>query len=232
MLRIAARIPATEAEGPGLRYALWVQGCPLRCPGCCNPAMLPFDGGSCSTVGEILAEIEATAGIEGVTFLGGEPFAQAEPLARIAAAVQASGRSVLVFSGYTLEELRGESSGCSPQRRDAPGDGDGAQVHARSPSAAVAALLAATDLLVDGRYDAGSPSPLRFVGSANQRLHALTARGAVLARGFEAGPDVVEVRIDGARVSVNGRPEALRTTDGAAVRAFATSGDSRRGSRR
>jgi anaerobic ribonucleoside-triphosphate reductase activating protein len=196
VLRIAARIPATEAEGPGLRYAVWLQGCPLRCQGCCNPAMLPFEGGSCIAVSELVAEIEATPGIEGVTFLGGEPFAQSQPLARVAAAVQAKGLSVLVFTGYTLEELCGRAS--------------------------AAALLAATDLLVDGRYAAGMPSPLRFVGSANQRLHAFTPRGAVLARGFEAGPDVVEIRIDGARVSVNGTPESFG----------ATCGDSRRGSRR
>jgi anaerobic ribonucleoside-triphosphate reductase activating protein len=44
-LRVAQVVPCTEAEGPGRRFALWFQGCPLRCPGCCNPEMLPFEGG-------------------------------------------------------------------------------------------------------------------------------------------------------------------------------------------
>src|SRR4051812_10819834 len=44
-LRLAQVIACTEAEGPGRRFAVWVQGCPLRCPGCCNPEMLPFEGG-------------------------------------------------------------------------------------------------------------------------------------------------------------------------------------------
>ncbi|HET7752314.1 MAG TPA: 4Fe-4S single cluster domain-containing protein [Anaeromyxobacteraceae bacterium] len=171
---------ATEAEGPGLRYALWVQGCPLRCDGCCNPGMLPFVRATELTVGEVAAELCSTPLIDGVTFLGGEPFAQAEPLARVAHAARERGLSVLVFSGYTIEELR------APDRRS------------------WTALLAETDLLVDGRYQAGNPAVLRFVGSANQRLHALTGRGAALAREFERGPDLVEVRIDGASAPVLG----------------------------
>ena len=46
ILSVAQIVPHTEAEGPGVRFALWFQGCPLRCPGCCNPEMLPFDGGT------------------------------------------------------------------------------------------------------------------------------------------------------------------------------------------
>ena len=43
-LPVAQFVPRTEAEGPGRRFALWVQGCPLRCKGCCNPEMLAFKG--------------------------------------------------------------------------------------------------------------------------------------------------------------------------------------------
>ncbi|NCA71503.1 MAG: 4Fe-4S cluster-binding domain-containing protein, partial [Sphingobacteriia bacterium] len=45
VLRLYSRIPRTRSLGPGLRFALWVQGCPLRCPGCMTPDALPFDGG-------------------------------------------------------------------------------------------------------------------------------------------------------------------------------------------
>jgi len=44
-LQVAQIVPCTEAEGPGRRFALWFQGCPLRCPGCCNPEFIPFAGG-------------------------------------------------------------------------------------------------------------------------------------------------------------------------------------------
>src|SRR5438128_3079387 len=80
VLGVAQIVPATEAEGPGRRFALWFQGCPLRCPGCCNPEMLPFEGGTAMTVGAVdalLDEAVRTHGVEGITLLGGEPLAHA-----------------------------------------------------------------------------------------------------------------------------------------------------------
>src|SRR5262249_17351777 len=142
----------TDAEGPGRRYALWVQGCSIRCPGCCNPDLFSMRGGSHVAVAELEQELEQAAPeIEGVTFLGGEPFEQAAALAQLAARARSLRLSVMTFSGYTLEELRG------------------------SKEPAVHALLAVTDLLVDGRYDAAQPeSSRRWAGSRNQRFHFLT----------------------------------------------------------
>jgi anaerobic ribonucleoside-triphosphate reductase activating protein len=92
-------------------------------------------------------------GIEGISLCGGEPFAQAEPLSRVAAAAHTMGLSVVSFSGYTLEEL------------------------ASVPQADL--LLAQTDILLDGRFEKGSLERKRhWVGSTNQRVHYLTARYA------------------------------------------------------
>src|SRR5437588_1859023 len=80
VLSVAQVVPCTEAEGPGRRFALWFQGCPLRCPGCCNPEMLPFEGGQPTPLGEILSQIRRAHErnhIEGITLLGGEPLAHA-----------------------------------------------------------------------------------------------------------------------------------------------------------
>src|SRR5213082_2246047 len=77
-LQIAQVVPCTEAEGPGRRFAVWFQGCPLRCPGCCNPEFLPFRGGRATPLGELIGWLVATQqadGLEGITLLGGEPFA-------------------------------------------------------------------------------------------------------------------------------------------------------------
>src|SRR4051794_1467143 len=79
-LPVAQVVPCTEAEGPGRRFALWFQGCPLRCPGCCNPEMLPFTGGRRLALSELLSQIDAVHAehaIEGITLLGGEPLAHA-----------------------------------------------------------------------------------------------------------------------------------------------------------
>lgn len=39
-LNISHIVEATEAEGPGLRFVIWVQGCLKRCKGCCNGELL------------------------------------------------------------------------------------------------------------------------------------------------------------------------------------------------
>src|SRR5438105_14878877 len=108
-LQIAQTVPCTEAEGPGKRFALWFQGCPLRCPGCCNPEMLVFEGGQRVALAALLAQIRTSAtdhGIEGITLLGGEPLAHAAAGASLARAVRNLGLTVMVFSSYTLAEAR------------------------------------------------------------------------------------------------------------------------------
>src|SRR5664279_3948725 len=106
MIAVAQIVPATDAEGPGRRFALWFQGCPLRCPGCCNPEFLPFTGGQEITVEEIVQQVKTSKeenGIEGITLLGGEPFAHAEAAAMISEEVQKLSLNVMVFTGYEWE---------------------------------------------------------------------------------------------------------------------------------
>lgn len=184
LLRVAMIVSHTEAEGPGARFALWVQGCPMRCAGCCNPEMLAFEPKTpvASRRARAVAAEALAEDVEGVTFLGGEPFAQAEGLAVVAKLVQASGRSVMVFSGYTLDELRA---------METPG---------------VAALLAHTDLLVDGRYEAARrATSRRWVGSDNQVMHFLSARYTPLDARFHEG-NTVELRLRGGEITLNGWP--------------------------
>src|SRR5438132_3614126 len=103
VLPVAQIVPCTEAEGPGRRFALWFQGCPLRCPGCCNPEMLPFTGGQALRLSEVVAQVAAAAnrhGVEGITLLGGEPLAHAQGAAALARQVRERGLSLMVFSGY------------------------------------------------------------------------------------------------------------------------------------
>src|SRR4051794_22565828 len=156
LLRVAQIVPFTEAEGPGRRFALWFQGCPLRCPGCCNPEMLPFEGGQSLPLADVLRQVRQAAdeqGIEGITLLGGEPLAQAVAAVALARAVQRIGLSVMVFSGYTLSEARNMTD------------------------PAVADLLAHTDILVDGPYLREQPETRRrWIGSANQQIHFLSDR--------------------------------------------------------
>lgn len=183
---VAMIVPRTEAEGPGWRFALWVQGCPLRCPGCCNPEMLSFDPPVpvARLAAEALAARVLAEDVEGLSLLGGEPFAHARALAPLAEAVRAAGRSVMVFSGYTLAELRAMED------------------------PAVARLLAATDLLLDGRYDASRRTlTRRWVGSENQVMHFFTDRYRADDPRFAAA-NHVEIRLRGNEITLNGWPIA------------------------
>lgn len=184
-LQIAQTAEATWAEGPGCRYAVWFQGCPLRCPGCCNPEMLAFEGGNSVAVDELLGRIETAAnelGVEGVTLLGGEPFAHAGGAAVLARDVQARGLSVMIFSGYELGQLRAMTE------------------------PAIRELLRHTDLLVDGPYLRERPETTRrWIGSANQRIHFLTDRYDP-ADSVWRSPNTLEIRLQGGEVSVNGFP--------------------------
>ena len=184
---IAHFVPCTEAEGPGKRFALWFQGCPLRCSGCCNPEMLPFEGGTPTPLPEILERIFAAQeeGIEGITLLGGEPRAHAHAAAEIAKVARERGLSVMVFTGYTLEEARA------------------------LPDPDIADLLAVTDILVDGRYERDLPDTIRrWIGSTNQRIHFLTER-------YRAGDpcwkkkNTLEIRLDAKGLAFNGFPAQI-----------------------
>lgn len=190
VLRVATIVDSTEAEGPGARLALWVQGCTIRCPGCCNPEMFAARGGAELTVEAALARFDAAGANEGVSILGGEPFEQAAPVAAFARGIRARGKTVMVYSGYTLAELR-----------------DRAIVEP-----AVTELLDATDLLVDGRYDRDRPEPpppegRRWLGSTNQVMHYLTPAYSADDPRMRAA-NTVEVHWRDGKLVVNGWPAA------------------------
>src|SRR5262249_32546088 len=153
LLAVAQIVPFTEAEGPGVRFALWFQGCPLRCPGCCNPEMLPFEGGTTTPVAQVLAQLDQAVrdhGVEGITLMGGEPTSHAKEAAILAREVRARGLTVMVFTGFTLEEALA------------------------MPDPSVRELIELTDILVDGPYLRELPdSTRRWIGSTNQRIHFL-----------------------------------------------------------
>ena len=189
-LNMASRLPCTEAEGPGRRAALWVQGCNKRCRGCCNPAYLQLaerELVSASSVLDWLRNAHHAHDLEGVTFLGGEPMLQAQGLAFVAQGAQSLGLSVMVFSGYTKNELD----------------------VLRLPG--VDQLLRYTDVLVDGPYEANLPEhSRRWAGSTNQQFHYLTARYDARIESDGEVERVLELRLRAdSSVFINGWPEKV-----------------------
>lgn len=179
-INLARTVPRSAVNGPGERFVVWVQGCPLHCPGCWNPDTWSFARRQLRTVDDLAHEIRAVGGIEGVTFTGGEPFAQARALAALGRQLAAANLSVFVFTGYELDELT------APAHRE---------------------LLAVTDVLVAGRYIEGQRTlTLPWRGSTNQTVHYLTHRYSDSIAAATAGS--CEVHIDGEGTTiVTGFPE-------------------------
>ena len=163
-LRLAGLTVESTVDGPGLRFVIFTQGCPHRCSFCHNPDSWPAEGGAEMAVKDVIRQIKKhRRGKRGVTFSGGEPFLQAAALLPVAEAAHALGLDVVTYTGYTLEALEALSdAGCA--------DTD--------------ALLSATDILIDGRYEHGLRDiGLPFRGSVNQRVIDMADRRAGIAGG-------------------------------------------------
>ena len=160
-MRIANTVSDSIVDGPGLRFTVFTQGCPHRCPGCHNPDTHDPAGGREAAVEELAEKLLSNPLTDGLTLSGGEPFCQAAECARLAAIAREKGLNVWVYTGYTYERLiAGEVPGAME-------------------------LLAQTDVLVDGPFvEAQKSYAALFRGSTNQRLidvpRSLAAGRAVL----------------------------------------------------
>ena len=162
-LRLSAPVQFDSiVDGEGLRAVVWTQGCPHDCPGCHNPQTHAFDGGTSVGSESILEQLKAHFYLDGVTFSGGEPMAQAAACGELAQAVHRLGMNVWCYTGYTWEVL----------------------MEAQDPDQRM--FLEQIDVLIDGPFLLAQKSlNLRFRGSANQRLidvqASLKAQRVVLA---------------------------------------------------
>ena len=145
--RIHGTAQDSIVDGPGIRFAVFVQGCPHRCEGCHNPESHDPAGGRETTTEEIIAQMKANPLLDGLTLSGGEPMSAAEACLEIALAAKAARLNVWCYTGYTWEALLKVAD---PARM---------------------ALLRQVDVLVDGPFMLAERSlELTFCGSRNQRL--------------------------------------------------------------
>lgn len=151
-----AHYPVTTL-GPGRRIGLWLQGCSIHCKGCVSTDTWPHDKQRALPVADLLAwcKSQASAGLDGITLSGGEPFDQPLALAALLKGLlawrQASGIDfdILCYSGYPLRILQARH----------------------------AALLAMIDALIPEPYVDSLPLGKLWRGSANQLLVPLSERG-------------------------------------------------------
>ncbi len=152
-MRIAGIVRESIVDGPGLRFAIFSQGCPHGCKGCHNESTHDFDGGYDCERSRILEEIDKNPLLTGVTFTGGEPFCQPKEFYKLGVEIKARGLDIVAYSGYTLEEL---------------------QEMAKN-NENIDQLLDIIDYLVDGPFILEERDlTLEFRGSRNQRFIRMT----------------------------------------------------------
>ena len=146
MLNLAGIVGDSIVDGPGIRTTIFSQGCPHHCPGCHNQETWGFGSGTDMDEETIMEIVRSNPLCRGVTFSGGEPFAQADGFAKLARLLRTAGKEVASYSGYTFEALL---EGTDDQR----------------------ALLENIDVLIDGPFlQAGKTLEIPFRGSRNQRI--------------------------------------------------------------
>ena len=146
-LRIAGTVNDSIVDGPGIRFTIFVQGCPHDCKGCHNPQTHDFNGGIIISTEVLLEKIKGNPLLDGVTFSGGEPFCQAQALASLGKKIKKLGLNIVTYTGYTFEKLF--------ESRDQNNWDE---------------LLKVTDILIDGPFILEQKDwEIKFRGSSNQR---------------------------------------------------------------
>ena len=181
VLNIASVTAHTRALGPGTRAVIWVQGCPLHCPGCLAPEWIPFVTATQLTPEKVLEKLDLDT-ITGMTLSGGEPMEQAAGLAALVRlARQKKDLDLICFTGYRYERLL----------KNPPNNG-------------VSVLLAQVDVLVDGPYIQSLNNSVGLRGSSNQRVIHLTSR--LKGHDFESQRRQVEITITNGELAFIGIP--------------------------
>ena len=149
-IRLAAYLQSDSiVDGEGIRTVIWTQGCPHHCLGCHNPETWSFDDGELVDLEDVYSAIDELEGQDGITFSGGDPFAQPKECCEIAKYARSKGYNIWSYTGYTYEELISLSK-TRPEIMD---------------------FLKQLDVLVDGRFVLEKKSfTCIFRGSTNQRI--------------------------------------------------------------
>lgn len=149
MIRIAGIVNDSIVDGPGIRLAIFTQGCPHHCEGCHNPQTHDFEGGELVSLENLLEKAKSNPLLDGVTYSGGEPFCQAKQLYELGMEIKKLGMNLITYTGYTFEYLTS---------------------HADSQNYYME-LLSVSDYLIDGPFQLDKRDILlKFRGSSNQRI--------------------------------------------------------------
>ena len=135
------------SDGPGIRVALYTQGCPIHCKGCHNQSTWDFNGGKEFNRGHIklILDLCDKDYIAGLSILGGEPLVSSN-FQDIASLVQQfkiryPNKTIWLWTGFLFDNVKNLE------------------------------IMNYLDTLIDGQYiDELHDFTLKYRGSSNQRV--------------------------------------------------------------
>ena len=151
------RASGIKTLGPGLRYAIWTQGCIHNCKNCIAPDTHPLDkNGYWLGIEELYLEIEENMkkeNIRGITISGGEPFLQAKPLVELIKRLKERTQlDIICFTGFEYSNLKNKKD------------------------KSIEYILVNIDILIDGKYIEEKNENNYLRGSSNQNIIFLSER--------------------------------------------------------
>ncbi len=144
-INLSGYIDSSIVDGPGVRFAIYTQGCIHQCPGCHNPKTWDCETNQEFDIDQLIQIIEDESLGNKVTVSGGDPLLQFTSTYELCTKLKAKGYDIWLYTGYTLEEIENEDK--------------------------LAPILNVIDTLVDGRFEADLKDfNLEYRGSSNQRI--------------------------------------------------------------
>lgn len=138
--------------GPGNRLVLWTRGCSKHCAGCANPELWSTVGArdmAAEDIAKIILNIHRETPVDGITISGGDPLEQEQELLDLLSIIKPQINDVLVYTGYTYEEVEARLSSDELQR-----------------------LRSLASVLIDGPYvEAMNTGEGALTGSNNQKIY-------------------------------------------------------------
>lgn len=144
-INLSGVVDSSIVDGPGVRFAIYTQGCKHQCEGCHNPITWSTDDNLITDIDELVARVEAESLGKNVTLSGGDPLLQIDSSIELAQKLKAKGYNIWLYTGYTLDQIKNNQK--------------------------LKPILEYIDVLVDGKFvQELKDFNLEYRGSSNQNI--------------------------------------------------------------
>lgn len=144
-INLSGYIDSSIVDGPGVRFAIYTQGCMHKCKGCHNAETWSCDENELYDIDQLIDVVEAESLGKNITLSGGDPLLQIDSTIELASKLKAKEYNIWLYTGYTIDQIKANQK--------------------------LAPILNWIDVLVDGKFEQELKDfNLDYRGSSNQRI--------------------------------------------------------------